>query len=116
MGHVNNAVYLSYFEVARMDYFDKHLSRRWDWTEQGIILARNEVDYIQPVFLLDRIYTETEVTHVGSSSFTMVYTLFKETENGPFVCTRGKSVLVCFDFNTHQKQPVPDAWRTFMQA
>ena len=73
MGHVNNAVYLSYFELARMDYFDKMMNSRWDWTKDGIILARNEIDYLAPVFLLDKIYVETEVVHVGNSSFTMAY-------------------------------------------
>ena len=70
MGHVNNAVYLSYFELARMDYFDKMMNSRWDWTKDGIILARNEIDYLAPVFLLDKIYVETEVVHVGKERCT----------------------------------------------
>lgn len=116
MGHVNNAVYLSYFELARMDYFDKMMDSRWDWTKDGIILARNEIDYLAPIFLLDKIHIETEVVHVGNSSFTMAYQIFKETPEGPQCCTRAKATLVCYDFSVDKKAPVPEAWRAFMTA
>ena len=31
MGHVNNAVYLSYFEEARMHYFAQMVDENWNW-------------------------------------------------------------------------------------
>ena len=31
LGHVNNAVYLSYFEMARIAYFTPLLGENWDW-------------------------------------------------------------------------------------
>ncbi|MDG1262127.1 MAG: acyl-CoA thioesterase, partial [Flavobacteriales bacterium] len=55
MGHVNNAVYLSYFEQARMAFFKELIGGEWDWNEAGILLARNEVDYIQPILLSDQV-------------------------------------------------------------
>lgn len=116
MGHVNNAVYLSYFELARMHYFDQHMQGRWDWTQDGIILARNEVDYMQPVFLLDDIYIESSVVRVGNTSFTMQYELYKKTEGGVSCCARCLATLVCFNFETNSKYPVPEAWRAFMEC
>ena len=49
MGHVNNAVYLSYFEMARVHYFKQILGEEWDWNSDGILLARNEIDYLSPI-------------------------------------------------------------------
>ena len=34
MGHVNNAVYLSYFELARVYYFEKIMNESWDWKKK----------------------------------------------------------------------------------
>ncbi|MFN4071655.1 MAG: acyl-CoA thioesterase, partial [Thermus caldifontis] len=47
LGHVNNAVYLTYFEVARAAYFQR---LKEDWLEKGhFILARAEVDFLRPI-------------------------------------------------------------------
>jgi acyl-CoA thioester hydrolase len=42
MGHVNNAVYLSYFEMTRVHYFQELLGLTWDWKAHGVLLVRNE--------------------------------------------------------------------------
>ena len=50
MGHVNNAVYLSYFEYTRLHYFKALLPANWDWVSNGIILAQTEVSFLNPYF------------------------------------------------------------------
>ena len=44
MGHVNNAIYLNYFEQARMSFFQESIGKEWDWKKDGIVLGRNEID------------------------------------------------------------------------
>jgi acyl-CoA thioester hydrolase len=51
MGHVNNAVYLSYFEMARIYYFGILLAKDRDWKKEGVLLRKNEVEYLKPVLL-----------------------------------------------------------------
>lgn len=51
MGHVNNAVYLSYFEMARVLIFSKLLGADWDWNQYGVLLRKNEIEYLKPVTL-----------------------------------------------------------------
>ena len=41
--HVNNAVYLTYFEQARIHYFGEILGENWDWTKNGVILKKHFV-------------------------------------------------------------------------
>ena len=112
MGHVNNAVYFSYFEQARMAYFKERVARIWDWNEDGVIVARNEIDYVFPVFLNDRMVIRLWVEHVGSKSFTVCYRVVV----GERLCATGKSVLVCFNHKNKSTQVLPEAWRTIFLA
>ena len=112
MGHVNNAVYFSYFEQARMAYFKERVARIWDWNEDGVIVARNEIDYVFPVFLNDRMVIRLWVEHVGSKSFTVCYRVVV----GERLCATGKSVLVCFNHKNKVTQVLPEAWRTVFLA
>lgn len=94
MGHVNNAVYLSYFEQARMHYFSGMVGDQWDWKKQGVILVKNEVEYLAPIFLHDTPKIKVLLESIGTKSFTLAYEVFV---NGK-IRSKGKSTLVCFDF------------------
>jgi acyl-CoA thioester hydrolase len=112
MGHVNNAVYFSYFEQARMAYFKERVARIWDWNEDGVIVARNEIDYIYPVFLNDRMNIRLWVDYVGSKSFSVCYRVVV----GERLCASGKSVLVCFNHKNKATQVLPEAWKSVFLA
>ncbi len=103
MGHVNNAVYLSYFEITRMHYFKHMLNREWDWQKDGIILLKNEIEYHRPVRLNDRPVIKMIVDHIGNKSFTLSY----EVKVNDFICCSGKSVLVGYDNTEHKSIPIP---------
>jgi acyl-CoA thioester hydrolase len=98
MGHVNNAVYLNYFESARMYYLLAVLGQNWDWKSNGIILKTNEVEYIKPIFLGENPEVVVTLEHLGTKSFSLAYELTVSNE----LKTKGKSVLVSFDFNQNQ--------------
>ena len=68
-GHVHNAVYLSFFEQARMDLLRAFIAKDHDWKAEGLILARNEVDYRKPVHLRDAVEVECWCSNIGSKSF-----------------------------------------------
>ena len=68
-GHAHNAVYLSWFEQARMDLLRKFIEKHHDWKKNGLILARNEVDYRGPVHLSDVVEVETWCSAIGTKSF-----------------------------------------------
>jgi acyl-CoA thioester hydrolase len=94
MGHVNNAVYLSYFEQARMHYFEQLVGEEWDYQKQGTLLVKNEVVYLKPIFLHDFPEISLHLIEIGQKSFTFGY---KVLVNGE-VRTTGASKLVCYDF------------------
>jgi acyl-CoA thioester hydrolase len=107
MGHVNNAVYLNYFESARMHYLLTVLGLDWDWKENGIILKTNEIEYHKPVFLGENPEVFVTLEHLGVKSFTLAYELHVGNE----IKTVGKSVLVSFNFNTNKTQELSTAFK-----
>lgn len=111
MGHVNNAVYLSYFELARMHFFKELIGQEWDWNKLGILLARNEVNYLLPIHLNDEVVVKTWCTAVGNSSLTVAYEVVKIVGDQRTITTTGTSVLVCFDYLSQSKIPVPQLWK-----
>ena len=95
--HVNNAIYLQYFETARINFF-KHELPNWDWQEKGIILLKNTVEYKVPLYLTDICSIEIETTHVGSKSFTLAYKVIVKNGSNVILKTFGESTLVCYNF------------------
>lgn len=93
MGHVNNSIYLSYFEMARIHYFNQMLGTDWDWKKDGVLLVRNEVDYIKPVLLNDKPEIKLFTMKIGQKSFSLGYELSVDGE----IYTTGASVLVSFN-------------------
>jgi acyl-CoA thioester hydrolase len=106
MGHVNNAIYFTYFEQARMAFFRERVGKVWDWTVDGIIVAHNEIDYKRPVLLQDDMRILLWVEKVGTKSFEVKYEVMVEDQ----LCATGGSVLVCFNHKSQQTQAVPAEW------
>jgi len=111
MGHVNNAVYLNYFEQARMHFFRAVIGKEWDWINSGILLARNEIDYVSPTVLTDELQLETRCSRIGTKSLDFEYVAFVITSNEKVIRAKGKSVLVCYDYQKKQTIEVPKEWR-----
>lgn len=102
LGHVNNAVYLSYAETARVEYF---LRLGYQAGSGSFILARAEVDYRRPIVLHDDVRVMTRVNKVGNSSFRM---LFEVWSNGE-LAARGETVQVWLEDG--KPSPLPPALR-----
>lgn len=115
MGHVNNAVYLNYFEYARMDYFKSLLGEKWDWEEKGILLANNQIDYIKPVLLNDKVEIRTRCLNIGTKSFELAYDLYVMHASETTIYTKGTSILVCFNYKTRSTIEVPNEFRKLIQ-
>lgn len=115
MGHVNNAIFLNYFEQGRISFFQQNFGDSWDWNKYGIIVARNEIDYLKPVLLHDKIYVTAEIGKMGNKSFQMTMRVFKAEGGEEIDCARGVVTVVCFDYQQKTTIPVPDVWKSAAQ-
>ncbi len=107
LNHVNNATYFQYFEIARINFFAQCLPD-WDWKKEGIILARNVIDYKIPLFFEDNCEIEVSCLKVGNASFTLAYQVYATNNDKKTLKSSGESVLVCFDFTKQKTIPVPE--------
>ena len=111
-GHVNNAVYLTYFEIARSSYWIDVI--KWDWELMGIIIKKAEINFIKPITLKDEIFAYVRTSRVGKSSFDLKYALVKMENGIEEVCTTGSTVCVSFDYNLKLPAPIPENQRIKM--
>lgn len=115
-GHVNNAVFLTYFEQARVSYFDEVLGWDYDWSKEGVIVARSEVDYVLPVLFRDSIQIFTGCSRIGNKSFDISYQAIKTDEHGnEILMAAGVTVMVAFDYVQRKSIEVPALWKTKME-
>ena len=112
MGHVNNAVYLNYFEAARMHFFGHLLGHNWDWDKDGIILLKNEIEYLKPVLLEHKPLIYIGVERIGNKSFALNYRLEVE---GELYC-KGVSLLVAFNYIEQKAQSIPSEMRDKLEV
>lgn len=105
-GHVHNAAYLHFFESARIHFFRSELKPDWDWKKYGFILKKNTIEYHAPTFIHDNITAEVNCIHIGESSFTLHYLISDAQKT---IKATGESVIVCYDYMSNQKIPIPDA-------
>ena len=112
VGHVNNAIYLTYFEEARLKYWDEAI--HWNWDANGVIVGRSEVNYLKPILLGDNIYCYVRTTRIGNSSFDINHLLVRVTEHGEEICTTGKTVCISYDYKANKSVPIPVEERTKM--
>jgi acyl-CoA thioester hydrolase len=113
LGHVNNAVYLSYLESARVDYLRELLGAK-KIEELGVIIARVEIDYKSPAFHHETLRVGCRVAEIGGSSIKMDYRI-EDKETGRLVAL-AKSVLVAYDYASARVVRVREDWREKMEA
>jgi acyl-CoA thioester hydrolase len=107
LGHVNNAVYLTYLEQARIAFLSPH------GAEVGsMILARVEIDFRAQVSLGETVEIALTPSRVGTKSFELAY----ELKVGDRLVAEAKTVLVAFDYERGKSRPIPDEWRKLLSA
>jgi acyl-CoA thioester hydrolase len=110
MGHVNNAVFMTYMETARLNYF-RSLGLG-DNPLEGMILARAEVDFRSPIELGEQVEVGVRTGRIGTKSFE----LDQEVRANGRVAAEGRFVLVAYDYTTNQSQEIPDSWRELFEG
>ena len=110
-GHVNNAVFLTYFEQARARYLIRLgiSDNDQSFLNVGIILADARVTFLSPVFWGMDLRVGARVSRVGTKSIMMEYELIDDATQTRLAT--GATVLVAFDYRTRKSIPVPEAWR-----
>jgi acyl-CoA thioester hydrolase len=120
MGHVNNAVYLTYVESARVAWWRDvtgEAVQREPGRSEALILAESSVAFRAPVFHGETVTVETRATRIGRSSLTMEHRLTAATGAGSArLVATVRCVIVRYDYERERPVPVPEEFVERIEA
>jgi len=111
MRHVNNAVFLTYLEQARVAFFSE-MGAATGLEEMNMIVARVEIDFRAPVRLGQEVEISVRASRFGTKSFDLDYELRVDGE----LVAEAKSIQVAYDYDRREAVPVPAHWREKLSA
>jgi acyl-CoA thioester hydrolase len=119
LGHVNNANYFTFVELARLKYFDHVLSVNTDWHSQnGLILAHFDIDYKEIISYDESIYVHTRCSRLGTKSFDLNWIITKDINSfeSEIIVAEGKAVITCYDYEKNRTKPIPPDRRKLINS
>ena len=100
-GHVNNAVFLSYIEDARITFF-----KRWNLCDEkrSIIMASAKIDYIRQIDHPSQLIVGERISRIGRKSF--------DIESAVYIKDDADAVAIlivtcaCYDYKQNESVPI----------
>ena len=122
MRHLNNVVFLRYFETARIDYLNqlmeshdpvmrvsparaRELAQTGDVTNFGFIFASCQIDYRSPAHFDEEVAIRVRPAEIGTKSLKLEF----EMAVGERLIAEGHGILVGYDYDRGETVPLPDA-------
>lgn len=110
--HVNNVSQQMYFDVGKMEYYEKILGADALLGDLRIVTVSTSTSYMGQVRMGDPVRVTTTCERIGTKSLT----LFQQMLVGEEVRSESRSVMVVFDFPNQCSRPVPEEWRRRLLA
>ncbi len=107
LNHVNNSVYATYLESARIDFYS-HITGM-PLERLNIILAELTISYKAPAYFNDRLGVGIKVASIGTKSFSMKYAIARAADEA--LIATGRSVLVMYDYALGKTVPISDEFK-----
>ena len=102
LGHINNASFATYAEMARLEF----LSTLGE-SVQRMILANLVIDFRRQVLVTDAVHVDSWVEKLGNTSMSIAHTIFANDEPAAEI----KSVVVYFDYASSKAMPLTQEMR-----
>ena len=117
LGHVNNAVFVTYFEIARGTYM-LNASPRWNWQKDMFLIGNVNVNFLKELTMYavnPKVSVRTK--KMGTKSFVLEYMISSTTLNGENVIhATGETTQIMFDMRTKGTIEIPDWLREHLTA
>ena len=111
LGHVNNAVFSTYIESARVAFL-LHQGAASNLQDMSIIVARIEIDFRAPVGFGEELEIAVRASRFGGKSFDLDY----ELRVGERVVAEARTVCVAYDYGRGEAIEIPDEWKERLAA
>ncbi|MBA2557912.1 MAG: acyl-CoA thioesterase [Chloroflexi bacterium] len=114
LGHVNNAVYLTYFEAARAGYYRAVTGSAFgtdgdEASPRTFLIAEARITYRSPALFGESLHVDCRVGWAGRSSFSLDYLVSADASalGEPRAVAYGQSVQVMFDLHANRVTRLP---------
>ncbi|HVS84302.1 MAG TPA: thioesterase family protein [Gaiellaceae bacterium] len=104
-GHVNNAVFSTYLEQARLAWYGE--PDDGEMPLRDVILARTEIDFRSPVQFGETVEIGVRPARLGTKSFELEY----ELRAGGRLVAEARSVLVGYDYESARSVEISERWK-----
>lgn len=112
LGHVNNSVYFSFYDLGKTTYFNDVIPNMSSNKEVGVVIANIQVNFILPVYPNENVAVQTAVVEIGNKSFKLFQQLIDvDTNEVKCIC---QTVMVGFDAKTKATRTISDDWKKAM--
>jgi acyl-CoA thioester hydrolase len=111
-GHVNNVVFLGYFEMARVDlFFERASLEERTGLRRGTVVAEHSIQYKLPVvYSADPLQVQIWVSDVRAAAFTCHYEVYDHDR----LAVTGSTLLVPYDFSISRPRRITAEERDFL--
>lgn len=109
LGHVNNSIYFSFYDLGKARYFEAVKTQNIDWKKADVVVANVNADFVSPIYPSETIAVQTCTTEIGNRSFKLLQQIVN-TQTGQIkgIC---RTVMVGFDIGTGSAAPISDEWK-----
>ncbi|MEX2590338.1 MAG: thioesterase family protein [Chitinophagales bacterium] len=111
LGHINNANYLTYVELARCNYLNEVLNIPVDFSDLSVILAKAELEFLRPAKFGDQLTIGCACSRIGRKSFELIYEIFQNNSKQEISVLKAKTILVAFNYPENKTVEIPKKWR-----
>lgn len=113
LGHLNNSVYFSFFDLGKTSYFSKVRGENVDWMKADIVIANINCDFLAQTFFHEPIEVRTQTIKMGEKSIVLAQQVCN-SDTGE-VKAQCLCVMVSFDITTGKSKPLSENWRSALQ-
>ena len=113
MGHINNAVYVTYLEVARQIYWAR-LDAHSDYRRVPFILAHVSIDFRSEALVNEVLEAGIRLAWIGNRSFSFAYRIGEKTSGR--TVAEASTVQVCYDYGAKKTMPMPEELRRAFES
>lgn len=112
LGHLNNAIFVNFFDLGKTAYFSHILGGPLEWDKISLVIVNIECSFFAPVYFTDKIEVFTKTTSVGERSVKVDQRIVNmETGETHAWC---RTVMAGFDVKNRCGAPVDEEWRRLL--
>lgn len=112
LGHVNNTVYMAFYDTGKAHFFRDILGQPVDWRHVETVIANVDCAFIAPIYFGEEIEVLTRCQSISEKSFKLLQVIRSKKGEVKSAC---ETVMVAFDLKRAQAMELPEIWREALQ-